>query len=260
MPYHVRLHTTNPPRVEVKFDLSREYLEERIVEPYRNLRPIVLGGRTIRMEDLDRIEIVETPRPSAEFKSPGMVKELARQGTVDWAHGQPGAKDVSDEFITTPAFAVLPQKGDAIELMCSRFHAISSQLRQRHAGRETLDVTDEYDVQDLMHALLHLFFDDIRPEEWTPSYAGKASRMDFLLPAEQVVVETKKTRQGLGTKEVGDELIVDIERYKKHPDCKRLICFVYDPEARVANPRGIEKDLSRNEGDLEVKVIIAPKV
>jgi len=67
-----------------------------------------------------------------------------------------------------------------------------------------------------------------------------------------------ETRQGLGAKELGTELIEDIVRYKTHPSCKQLICFVYDPESRVANPRGIESDLSRSEGDFSVKVIIAP--
>jgi hypothetical protein len=73
------------------------------------------------------------------------------------------------------------------------------------------------------------------------------------------VIETKRTRPGLGTKEIGDELLVDIARYKTHPSCRRMICFVYDPEGRIANPAGIEADLSRTEGGLEVKVIIMPR-
>ena len=64
---------------------------------------------------------------------------------------------------------------------------------------------DEYDVQDLMHAILRLHFDDVRPEEWTPSYAGKSSRIDFLLPGERTIIEVKMTRHGLGQKEVADE-------------------------------------------------------
>jgi hypothetical protein len=136
---------------------------------------------------------------------------------------------------------------------------IAMQLRERRGNRPTLDVNDEYDVQDLMHALLRLFFEDVRTEERTPSYAGSSARMDFFLPVEQVVVETKKTRVNLGAKEVGNELIEDIARYKVHPGCKRLICFVYDPEGRVTNPRGIERDLSRDEDGFSVWVIVAPK-
>jgi|SRR5882724_3175064 len=146
-----------------------------------------------------------------------------------------------------------------IERLCNRFHLAARQLRSRHAGRSTIEVEDEYDVQDLLHAILHLHFDDIRAEEWTPSYAGGGSRVDFLLKQEGIVIEAKKTRKGLAAKEVGEQLIIDIARYQAHPDCKCLICFVYDPEGRIANPRGIENDLNRQHEQLKVLVTIAPK-
>lgn len=256
--YHVRLQASGDAEIEVKFDLGRDELEERILGPYRNLQPIVLGGRTFAVQDLKRVEVFETVRSSSHFGE--WIPTLARQGADEWLYGEPDARNVTDEFIKTPSLPVLPQKNDAIELLCSRFHVVCRQLRERHGRgpRPTLDVADEYDVQDLLHALLRIFFDDVRPEEWTPSYAGKSSRMDFLLPAQESVIEAKKARQGLGAKELGSELIEDIARYRVHPTCKRLICFVYDPEGRVANPRGIEKDLSRKESDFEVKVIISP--
>lgn len=142
----------------------------------------------------------------------------------------------------------------------SRFHLFAKQIRERRDGRVTIDVADEYDVQDAVHAILRLFFDDIRPEEWTPSYAGGSSRIDFLLKNEEIVIEVKMTRKGLGAKELSNQLIIDIERYRKsHPNAKTLICFAYDPEGRVSNPSGIEKDLSRKENNLEVKVLIVPK-
>lgn len=147
----------------------------------------------------------------------------------------------------------------ALTLITNRFDLIAKQLRQRHDDRATLDVNDEYDLQDLLHGLLRLYFDDVRPEEWTPSYAGKSSRMDFLLKSEQVVIETKMGRRGLTHSNLGDELIVDIERYSRHPDCKELWCFVYDPEGHVRNPRGIENDLSRKAADLGIRVVIRPK-
>jgi hypothetical protein len=82
---------------------------------------------------------------------------------------------------------------DVVVMLAERLHAVVRQLRERREKRPTLDVTDEYDVQDLLHALLRIHFDDIRKEEWTPSYAGGASRMDFLLPEIETVVETKMT-------------------------------------------------------------------
>jgi hypothetical protein len=148
---------------------------------------------------------------------------------------------------------------EIVELVTRRFHLVARELHNRHANRPTLEVNDEYDVQDLLHPLLKIFFNDIRPEECTPSYAGGSSRMDFLLKAEQIVVEVKKTRQGLMAKEVGDQLLVDIGRYQSHPDCRSLICFVYDPEGYIANPDGLEGDLSQLRNGMNVKVIITPE-
>jgi hypothetical protein len=143
--------------------------------------------------------------------------------------------------------------------LLDRFHVVARQLAQRHGNRPPLTITDEYDVQDLLHALLKLEFDDIRPEEWTPSYAGGCARMDFLLKEEQFVVEVKKTGSSLGAKEVGEQLLVDIAKYRQHSDCKTLVCFVYDPEHRIGNPVGLQRDLEEQSVEgLQVVVLIRP--
>ncbi|MCQ8860052.1 hypothetical protein [Plesiomonas shigelloides] len=146
-----------------------------------------------------------------------------------------------------------------VELLIRRFHKVARQLRSRHGSRNTIEIEDEYDVQDLFHSLLRIYFDDVRPEEYTPSYAGSASRVDFLLKQEKIIIEIKKTRQGLSAKEVGEQLIIDSQRYQAHPDCNTLVCFVYDPEGRVANPRGIENDLTGEVNGVPVTVFITPE-
>ncbi len=147
-----------------------------------------------------------------------------------------------------------------ILLICRRFHLVARQLQARHAGRAKLVIEDEYDVQDLFGSLLRLDFDDVRKEEWTPSYAGKAARVDFLLKREDIVVEIKKTRSSLGVKEIGDQLIIDIGRYKTHPGCSTLVCFIYDPEFRIGNPAELEDDLNGLHDRLDVRVVVAPGV
>lgn len=140
-----------------------------------------------------------------------------------------------------------------------RFHKIARQLRSRYDERPTLEIEDEYDVQDLLHALLKLYFNDVRAEEWTPSYAGGSSRMDFLLKDEEIVIEVKKTRQTLKDKAIGEQLIIDIGKYAAHPGCKTLICFVYDPAGRIGNPKGLENDLNQMSKDgLQVITKIEP--
>lgn len=119
----------------------------------------------------------------------------------------------------------------------------------------TLDINDEYDLQDLIYALLHINFNDIRKEEWTPNYAGGASRMDFLINPFGIVLETKKTREGLGSKELGKQLVNDIVWYEKHPNCKKLICFIYDPEQRITNPKGLITDLENMNNTVDVRLL-----
>ena len=131
-----------------------------------------------------------------------------------------------------------------IDKVFLKFHEVVKQLQKRHDNRETLVVKDEYDVQDLLHALLKIDFDDIRPEEYTPSYASGTSRMDFMLPDHEIVIETKMTRKSLTTKNLGTELIVDKEHYRKHPECKTLYCLVYDPDGYVENRQGFVNDIS----------------
>jgi len=145
-----------------------------------------------------------------------------------------------------------------VRRLCLRFHPFIHQLRERREDRPTLEIMDEYDVQDALHALLALHFDDIRPEEWTPSYAGGASRCDFLLKGYNIVVEAKKTRQGLGDRKLGDELLQDHARYGAMQDCKHLICFVYDPEERIRNVAGLRKDLEGCASPPKLELIVAP--
>lgn len=145
-----------------------------------------------------------------------------------------------------------------LENIFNKFSRVARQLRTRHDNRETLTIKDEYDVQDLLHALLVLHFDDVRDEEWTPSYAGGCERMDFLLKDLQTVIEVKKTRPSMSKKELGEELIVDIEKYKAHPDCKLLYCFVYDPDGYLGNSVAIKNDLEKTHEGF-VKIFVKPE-
>lgn len=133
-------------------------------------------------------------------------------------------------------------------------------LMHRRKGAQPLVFTSEYDIQDLLHALLRPWISDIRPEEFCPSYAGTNTRMDFLLPAHNLVIETKRVRDKHHASKVGDELIIDIEHYRKHKNANHLWCVVYDPDLCISNPKGMVSDLEGErktpEGSVIVRVII----
>lgn len=162
-----------------------------------------------------------------------------------------------ERLVTSPAPGADPMA--TVVALCRRFQLLVDRLQARQRSRQSLTVADEYDVQDLLHAILKLHFDDVRPEEWTPSYAGNASRIDFLLPRERMIIEAKMTRQSLGQKEVANELIVDVARYAKFPNVDSLICLIYDPARRCTNPAALEGDLGNSEGRLRVVAVVCPR-
>ena len=141
----------------------------------------------------------------------------------------------------------------------NNFHSFCNQLKDRYDKRNTIFVNDEYDVQDLLHCILKLHYVDVRKEEYTPSYGGSSTRMDFLLKNENTVIEVKKTREKLTDKEVGEQLIIDVAHYRNHPNCNILKCFVYDPENRIRNPRGLENDINKlSDKNMLVELYIRP--
>lgn len=146
----------------------------------------------------------------------------------------------------------------SIRKLCTGFHAVARQLRQRHEDRSTLDVEDEHDVQDLLHAILRLEFEDIRTEHWVPSYAGGAERTTFLFLPEAIALVIKRTKPGLGGREIRSQLEIDAQRYSGRPDCATLFCFVYDPEGRIANPREFEEALTQESEAGSIAVQISP--
>jgi hypothetical protein len=172
------------------------------------------------------------------------------------AHAQSEIDTILPKF--TPA---VPQR-QAIESLRDlflKFHAVVKQLQHRQRDREPFQVKDEYDVQDLLCSLLQIHFEDIRPEEYCPSYAGTRPRIDFFLKREQIAIEAKMTDEKHGRKRIREELILDKEYYSKKNDVRILYCMVYDPEELIANPRGFEDDLHEKSGSFEAKVFIVPR-
>ena len=146
-----------------------------------------------------------------------------------------------------------------LENLLNKFHKVAQTIRQRHGNRETIIIKDEYDVQDLLRGLLKIYFDDVREEDYVSSYAGSNSRVDFVLKDEQIVVETKMTNEKLTDKEIGSQLLIDIGRYRNHPECKTLVCFIYDKGDHIINKVGLVKDLERMAtADLKIRVFINP--
>jgi hypothetical protein len=150
---------------------------------------------------------------------------------------------------------------DALLAICERFHRAVAPLKVRRRGKQVINFADEYDVQDVFGVILKCAYGDVRSEEWTPSYAGGAARIDFVISDSKTATELKRARP---QQQIANELIIDIARYAKRQDIQKLVCFVYDPDGYLrVDAAQIEKDLSgRRTHDgvtLDVTVLVRPR-
>ena len=145
-----------------------------------------------------------------------------------------------------------------LERLFSRFPMIARQLQTRYEDRPTLRVEDEFDLHDLLRALLALEHDDIRLISWTPAYSARP-RTDFLLKIERTIIVAKLAGAGITSTTLAAQLAIDAEHYRAHPDCQTLVCFVYDPDQRITNPRETENQLNDDRREPAVRVFIAPR-
>ncbi|MBL8037392.1 MAG: hypothetical protein JNN16_07835 [Nitrospira sp.] len=146
-----------------------------------------------------------------------------------------------------------------IRKVCLRFHSVARQLRLRKDYRPTIEVDDEYDLQDLLCALMKVEFDEVATDEWTPPYTKGASRTTLVVNRDQIAIVAKKTGPGLTTKELTDQVLADAAYYRTQGRCSTLFCFVYDPEGRIGSPKRLETTLTSVSEHCRIEVLVAPK-
>lgn len=111
-------------------------------------------------------------------------------------------------------------------------------------ARTAYVIASERDLQDVVYFFLRNLYEDVRREEWVPSSAGDAKRIDLLIPSTETVIELKIVRDRPHAKKIANELRVDLESYHLHPACRNFFGLVWDPTREIADPRQLERDLS----------------
>ena len=109
--YHIRIKTKSKPnRTEVALDLSIEKLMKRYIAPYRNGQPLLINGRTISPNDLERLQVSSTEKDSVYLRNI-VQNERSRNiasGYLDIVGPSNNeriagkGRDVTDDFITGP--------------------------------------------------------------------------------------------------------------------------------------------------------------
>lgn len=105
--FHVRLTLPDSRRDEVKLGLSKEELEDQFLEPYRRGQTIVVNGRTVVPDNIDRIRVSKSQKSASRLKREA---KRERQASNVVAFGGPSiewkaadrAQDITDQLIQGP--------------------------------------------------------------------------------------------------------------------------------------------------------------
>jgi REase_DpnII-MboI len=235
-----------------------------LIEEFMDVPPLPSSGRSGPF-GIDLSAIQDEQQRSYYDKRKRLEDALAAEGLQYFRSGRiipMGTKPDSikhDDYRSTSSMG--PSSIDEVLMQVVKgLRRAMSPLTHRRKGLPTLAFDSEYDVQDLLHVLLRPWVKDIRSEEYTPSYAGKSTRMDFLLPDHTTVVELKFVRDVAHGKNIGQELQIDIGHYRQHPKCQRLLCVVFDPNNFLVNSGGLASDLEgqhrQDNQTVDVKVVL----
>ena len=169
--FHVRITPkSNISHAEVRLDLTLEELEGRFLTPYKRGQPIVVAGKTISSDDIDRVCITKTTQSSKHFRA--LVEAERRNSSVvllggpsvDWEIADKG-EDVTDEFIVGPPGSEL---GDQ-----------EANDQGRRPSADTREVFVVHGRNETARGALFAFLRaiDLRPLEWSKAIGatGKTS-------------------------------------------------------------------------------------
>jgi hypothetical protein len=123
------------------------------------------------------------------------------------------------------------------------FPTAAGHLLNRNGSRPSYRLEEEQDVRDLLYSMIKSVFPDTRIEEHTRIHAGSAKRIDIVIPRISTMIEIKYVRNSRHAKKVADELRIDFESYHAHPDCKKLIAYVWDTGGNLIDRSNFIKDL-----------------
>jgi hypothetical protein len=190
-----------------------------------------------------------TPDDAALAQLDPMLSDLRRSvAAVDPAALLP----VTVTMLVDAQSAIAPERllrASALERvlqLLDQFSASAAVVANRYAQRSPFAITDEYDVQDLFHALVLPIAADCEAEDPTPKRAGKSSRLDFVSRQLRMGFEMKFVHDSGHTEKLRREILLDEATYHEHPYVERVVAFLYDPNRHIAPlDRGIlERDLS----------------
>ena len=264
--WHCAVKIGEKSRHAVINDLSFDQLIRNIVDPWKSGRQFSVSGTLVKQGNITEIKIAHTPNPSEVYAQAHNAR-MTRSGIADLATDRrliplDAGTDMTNELLFSEDLSTSPSSDTALVLqICKRIQNSARILSNRpRKEKNPFLIEDEYDVQDLLQAVLKAYLKYSVQEDPLPKVAAaKSSRADISIEDLGILIEVKYVRGPGDQKRIYEEYSEDLELYSKWPHLKTIIFMIYnasvlrDPEAfeRLSGPQ------ERNGKRFDVRIVLS---
>jgi hypothetical protein len=248
--WHCQVELLGGAATSAVYDLCLQDLQREVINPWCRETSFTINGLIVRARsEVAKILVAQTPHPRQYYAE--RAKERARghpvfPDEIDWLT-MSSAQDYTHDLLFASLGVAAPAPEVALILqLCRRLPAAARILAKgRRKGKVAFEITDEYDAQDLLHAVLRAYLKyTVHEEPLGKVGGGHAGRADVALEELGTVIELKYVHGPDDQRRIVDEFSNDLLLYTKWPHLKHFIYLVYnaqdlrDPEAldKLAGP------------------------
>jgi len=229
-------------------DISLDTLQKGILQPWKENKPFTISGTIIRdPNQVSEIRIVHTPDSKTTYAKRHNDKKRAA-GICDLATDrrllplEQGDDYTYELLFKGKDFKTPTEEESLIIRLCSRIKKAALILTdRRRKGKSSYTTSDEFDVQDLLHALIRGFTKYSVQEDPIGKIAGvRSSRADISIEELGILIEVKYVRNPNDQKRIFEEYSQDLVLYSKWKPLKSLLFVIYNSDD-LRDPEAFEK-------------------
>ena len=265
--WHCRITPGGKKKYSVVNDLTFAELNRTIIRPWLTGQPFTISGTVVRRaSDVSEIRIVHTSQPKQVYADEHNARMRARsiadlatdRSLLPFGKGEDVTFELLFEGLSEPA----PAADAALVLrLCSRLpHAARVLSTRQRKGKIPFEVSDEYDVQDLLHALLRAYLKYSVQEDPLPKAAGtKSGRADISIEDLGILIEAKYVYRPEDQRRIFEDFSQDLVLYSQWPHLRTLILVVYN-SAGLRDAEALERLGGKQEingRQFETKIVLA---
>jgi hypothetical protein len=264
--WHCKIRKTGQTDDAIVNDLTYQELLKRIIIPWRSGTPFTVAGMIVRsIREVSEIKIVHTTQPRGVYENQE-IAEMRNSSFVFPVDGRYSPLSKGEDLTFELLFAGLAEQpteveDSLVERLCARLPKAAQILSNRtRKDKGPYVIKDEYDVQDLLHAMLRAYLKYSVQEDPLGKVAGaKSGRADISIEELGTLIEVKYVHGPDDQKRLFEEFSQDLVLYTQWARLKHLIYLIYN-SSDLRDAEQFEKlshEYEVNGKRFRVKVILA---